>query len=149
MAVQESPKMPTSPNESLATYQASGSEAGQTTSKDAEEYSESQREPLSSQQSKLNPGITFAAQDRLPKLPIPELESTCKKYLEALRPLQSTREYEESVAAVGEFKRHEGLELQERLKKYATGKTSYIEQFCRYIMGHVVRIGKLMLKCRV
>lgn len=75
-------------------------------------------------------GVTFANQDSLPKLPIPDLESTCQKYLESLAPLQSPREHEETRAAVREFLKTDGPELQERLKKYASSKTSYIEQFC-------------------
>lgn len=75
-------------------------------------------------------GITFAHQDKLPKLPIPDLESSCQKYLTALKPLQSPREHAETKHAVEEFLRHDGPELQEKLKKYAAGRTSYIEQFC-------------------
>lgn len=75
-------------------------------------------------------GITFAGQDMLPKLPIPDLESTCQNYVEALKPLQTHREQRNTAAAVREFLRSEGPELQSRLKKYASGKTSYIEQFC-------------------
>lgn len=75
-------------------------------------------------------GITFAAQDTLPKLPIPELSSTLDKYLEALRPLQTPRERAETEHAVKDFLATDGPELQEKLKKYAQGKTSYIEQFC-------------------
>lgn len=75
-------------------------------------------------------GITFANQDSLPKLPIPDLESTCRKYLDALYPLQTPREHEETKAAVQEFLKTDGPELQEKLKKYASSKTSYIEQFC-------------------
>ncbi|KAK2837001.1 hypothetical protein FQN49_006505 [Arthroderma sp. PD_2] len=67
-------------------------------------------------------GITFANQDSLPKLPIPDLESTCAKYLETLAPLQSTSEHEATKAAVNEFMAAEGPELQEKLKKYATSK---------------------------
>ncbi|KAI6354599.1 hypothetical protein MCOR25_008542 [Pyricularia grisea] len=74
-------------------------------------------------------GITFAAQDSLPKLPIPDLERTCEKYLAALKPLQSPREHGETQNAVQEFLKHDGPELQEKLKKYAEGQTSYIEQF--------------------
>ncbi|CBF88236.1 carnitine O-acetyltransferase facC [Aspergillus nidulans FGSC A4] len=74
-------------------------------------------------------GITFAHQDSLPKLPIPDLESTCKKYLDALSPLQTPKEQEETKAAVREFLKGEGPGLQERLQKYATSQTSYIEQF--------------------
>jgi carnitine O-acetyltransferase len=33
-------------------------------------------------------GITFANQDKLQKLPIPQLEDSCRYYLEALEPLQ-------------------------------------------------------------
>lgn len=76
------------------------------------------------------PGVTFAHQDKLPKLPIPELADSCKKYLAAIKPLQSPREHSDSRQAVQEFLRIEGPELQEKLKKYAEGRTSYIEQFC-------------------
>jgi carnitine O-acetyltransferase len=74
-------------------------------------------------------GITFASQDKLPKLPIPELENTLKKYSQALGPLQTPRERSETQHAIDEFLKHEGPDLQEKLKKYADGKTSYIEQF--------------------
>ena len=76
-------------------------------------------------------GITFAGQDSLPKLPIPELENTCNKYLAALRPLQTPREHSDTKAAVQEFLKGEGPYLQETLRNYATGKSSYIEQFCK------------------
>ena len=90
------------------------------------------KDPLASHKNPSSrPGITFAAQDKLPKLPIPELEDTCRKYLEALKPLQSPREHQDTVAAVNEFKRRDGPDLHDRLKKYANGKSSYIEQFCK------------------
>ncbi|KUI58628.1 Putative mitochondrial carnitine O-acetyltransferase [Cytospora mali] len=75
------------------------------------------------------PGVTFSHQDKLPKLPIPDLASSCQKYLSALKPLQSPREHSDTRQAVQDFLRHEGPELQEKLKKYAEGRTSYIEQF--------------------
>ncbi|EHK99280.1 putative mitochondrial carnitine O-acetyltransferase [Glarea lozoyensis 74030] len=87
-------------------------------------------------------GITFAAQDKLPKLPIPELEQSMTRYLAALKPLQSPREHAESTQAVEEFLKSEGPELQERLKKYATGKTSYIEQFSRVPTENGCHIGQ-------
>ena len=92
-------------------------------------YPEKAQKPLHGQRPKSQPGITYAAQDKLPKLPIPELESTLKKYCEALHPLQSYREQEDTRVAAKEFLEGDGKELQERLKKYATDKTSYIEQF--------------------
>lgn len=76
-------------------------------------------------------GITFAHQDKLPKLPIPELESTCQKYLSSLKPLQTHREHAETRRAIQEFLQTDGPELHEKLKKYDEGQTSYIEQFCK------------------
>jgi len=129
--------MPKSLNESLAVsepdYQQHITETGQSLDKEKkanEDFTKDQRDPLASNQPKHDQGITFAAQDKLPKLPIPELESTTAKYLAALKPLQSPREHAETKQAVEDFLRSEGPELQERLKKYANGKTSYIEQFC-------------------
>ncbi|CZT12982.1 probable carnitine acetyl transferase FacC [Rhynchosporium graminicola] len=97
--------------------------------KAADEFTKDQKNPLASDQPRLKAGITFAAQEKLPKLPIPDLESSTSKYLAALKPLQSPRDHAETQQAVEEFLKAEGPELQERLKKYATGKTSYIEQF--------------------
>jgi len=95
-----------------------------------EKYSSKEQNPLLDEKPKAKPGITFAAQEKLPKLPIPELRDTLNKYLTAVKPLQTTREHAETEQAVEEFLQGEGPELQERLKKYANGKTSYIEQFC-------------------
>ena len=128
--------MPTSLNESLASSQPPDSDTDRSSQNGnvKTDYSRIEREPLASYTPKNKPGITFASQDKLPKLPIPELENTCTKYIEALRPLQSRREQGDTSAAVHEFLKNEGPELQERLRKYATGKTSYIEQFCTYLL---------------
>ncbi|KAI1117555.1 choline/Carnitine O-acyltransferase [Nemania sp. NC0429] len=74
-------------------------------------------------------GLTFSAQDSLPKLPIPDLESSCRKYLTALRPLQGPREHTDTKLAVEQFLKSDGPDLQEKLQNYALGKSSYIEQF--------------------
>ncbi|KAJ5166822.1 mitochondrial carnitine O-acetyltransferase [Penicillium canariense] len=74
-------------------------------------------------------GLTFANQDSLPKLPIPDLEDTCRRHLDALSALQTIREHEETKAAVKDFLKSDGPILQEKLKTYASSKTSYIEQF--------------------
>jgi len=96
----------------------------------ADGYSKEAKQPLASHTNpKSKPGITFAHQDKLPKLPIPDLESTCRKYLAALEPLQSHKEHRESEVAVKEFLKGDGPRLQEELKKYAEGKANYIEQF--------------------
>jgi carnitine O-acetyltransferase len=128
--------MPKSLNESLAEagkQVASSADPGRSLdgAKRANEgYSKDQRSPLGADQQHYKRGITFAAQDKLPRLPIPELDASMGKYLAALKPLQSPREYAETQQATEEFLKSEGPELQERLKKYANGKTSYIEQFC-------------------
>jgi carnitine O-acetyltransferase len=132
--------MPKSLNESLAEpgYPQKASDSGRSlegAKKVSDGYTKEQKDPLASNQPNHKQGITFAAQDKLPKLPIPELESSTTKYLAALKPLQTPREHAETQQAVDEFLKSEGPELQDRLKKYATGKTSYIEQFCRSILS--------------
>lgn len=74
-------------------------------------------------------GITLANQDKLPKLPIPDLSETCGKYLEVLEPLQTPTEHSQTEEAVKQFLETSGPILQERLIRYAEPKTSYIEQF--------------------
>lgn len=127
--------MPKSLNESLAepNHPKMASENGRSLEKAkmvSDGFTKDQKDPLAGNQPHFKQGITFAAQDKLPKLPIPELEHSMTRYLAALKPLQSPREHAESQQAVDEFLKSEGPELQEKLKKYATGKTSYIEQFC-------------------
>ena len=75
-------------------------------------------------------GITFAHQGGLPKLPIADLADVCHKYVAAVKPLQTRREHVDTLAAVRNFLRTDGPELQDRLRKYANDKSSYIEQFC-------------------
>lgn len=130
--------MPKSLNESLAAepgkpHHATESGRSMDSAKNvSDSFSKEQKDPLSGSNPHHKPGITFAAQDKLPKLPIPELEHSLTKYLAALKPLQSGREHAETQQAVEEFLKAEGPDLQEKLKKYATGKTSYIEQFCKF-----------------
>ena len=143
--------MPKSLNESLAEPGKPQHASDQGRSLDGakratDEYTKDQKDPLASNQPRHKQGITFAAQDKLPKLPIPDLESSTTKYLAALKPLQTPREQAETQQAVDEFLKSEGPELQERLKKYATGKTSYIEQFCKFETSGVCMKANL---CRV
>lgn len=125
---------PQSLNESLASSQPPTQDMDRSSAAQRAQgaYSPGQREPLASHKPEYKPGITYASEDKLPKLPIPELESTCEKYKMALKPLQSSREQADTAAAVADFFKRDGPELHARLKKYATGKTSYIEQFCTF-----------------
>ena len=56
-------------------------------------------------------------QDSLPRLPVPTLEETAKRYLKSLHPLLSPAEFETSKAAVAEFVKPGGVghRLQDKL----------------------------------
>ena len=71
-----------------------------------------------------NPKInrTFAFQDKLPKLPIPPLEDTCRRYLKALEALQDEKEHEQTRRAVEDFLEGDGPTLQKRLQAWAETK---------------------------
>lgn len=70
---------------------------------------------------------TFAFQHKLPKLPIPPLEDTCKRYLKALEGLQDEKEHEQSKKAVKEFLEGDGPKLQKRLQEWAATKARYVD----------------------
>ncbi|KAA1478333.1 carnitine acetyl transferase [Dentipellis sp. KUC8613] len=72
---------------------------------------------------------TFAAQDKLPKLPIPSLEDTCRRYLQALEGLQDPKDHEHTRRAVEQFLIGDGPRIQQKLKDWAEKKDSYIEDF--------------------
>jgi len=142
--------MPKSLNESLASSQPPINDTDRSSAAQTQRaYSPAEREPLSSQKPHHKPGITYASQDKLPKLPIPELESTCEKYKNSLKPLQNNREQAETAAAVADFLKGDGPELQSRLKKYATGKTSYIEQFCTSLARYTSAQRLIKLRVRL
>jgi carnitine O-acetyltransferase len=131
---------PSSLNESLATaaLKMAGSDANGTTRSEASardsqaSFPPEARAPLAYHTNPdSRPGITFAHEDNLPTLPIPDLDSSVKKYLAALKPLQSPKEHHDTVVAVQDFLKSDGPALQEKLKKYAAGKSNYIEQFCK------------------
>jgi len=131
---------PSSLNESLATgvIRMSGADSTAPTRSEASAKQSQQSFPSEVQNplgasgdNDSKPGITFASQDKLPPLPIPELEASCKRYLAALKPLQSPKEHHDTVTAVHDFLKEDGVSLQEKLKKYASGKANYIEQFCK------------------
>jgi carnitine O-acetyltransferase len=117
----------------MSTSDVNGSGRSQEAAKNsAQSYSSEAREPLAhSTNPNSKPGITFAHQDKLPKLPIPELDSSCQKYIAALKPLQTPKEHNDTTISVQEFLKSDGPVLQEKLKKYASGRANYIEQFCK------------------
>ncbi|KFG83220.1 carnitine acetyl transferase [Metarhizium anisopliae] len=62
-------------------------------------------------------GAMLRFQDSLPRLPVPTLEETAKRYLKSLHPLLSATEYSNSKAAVKDFIKPGGIgnKLQEKL----------------------------------
>lgn len=118
----------------MATAEVIGTERSEASAKEStQSFSAEARAPLAhSTNPKSKQGITFAHEDSLPKLPIPDLEGSCKKYIAALKPLQSPKEHSDTVLSVSEFLKADGPVLQDKLKKYASGKNNYIEQFCKY-----------------
>lgn len=67
-------------------------------------------------------GKTFASQSKLPKLPIPSLEETCKRYLKSLEALQDEKEHEMTKEAVDDFLQNDGPKIQEKLLQWAKSK---------------------------
>lgn len=61
-------------------------------------------------------------QTDLPRLPIPPLEDSLRRYLRALEGLQDSREHEATKRAVEEFLHGEGPRLQDKLVAYAKDK---------------------------
>ncbi|XP_017058068.1 carnitine O-palmitoyltransferase 2, mitochondrial [Drosophila ficusphila] len=73
---------------------------------------------------------TLYFQRSLPRLPIPLLENSCRRFLEATKPLLSPAEQADTQKTVEEFRQGVGMELHAKLKAHdAENKhTSYISQ---------------------
>ena len=76
------------------------------------------------------PGPTFAAQARLPKLPVPELEQTLRKLKDSLKPIaHHAEEYDAAVAKVDDFAKGLGPRLHERLLKRREETDHWLEEW--------------------
>lgn len=75
-------------------------------------------------------GRTFSRQGELPKLPIPPLEQTCARYLNALAGLQDAKEHARTKGAVEDFLKHDGPKIQERLVEWAKTKDRSVLNSC-------------------
>ncbi|CAI5758784.1 unnamed protein product [Candida verbasci] len=74
--------------------------------------------------------MTFEVQDKLEKLPIPDLNQTCAQYLNILKPLQTEQEHLNTISSVETFlKSGIGSYLDSELRQYSKTRPSYIEQF--------------------
>lgn len=74
--------------------------------------------------------ITWAHQCHLPKLPIPSLEDTCRRYLTALKGLQDEGEHKNTIKAVEDFLHGDGPRVQEMLLEYSEDKNRCAQASC-------------------
>uniref|UniRef100_A0A667XJ02 Peroxisomal carnitine O-octanoyltransferase n=1 Tax=Myripristis murdjan TaxID=586833 RepID=A0A667XJ02_9TELE len=72
---------------------------------------------------------TFQYQDSLPPLPVPSLESSLSKYLDAVRPFASEEEYQATVDTVRKFKEGVGPHLHKKLLQRAKTKRNWLEEW--------------------
>jgi len=76
------------------------------------------------------PGPTFAAQARLPKLPVPELEQSLRKLKESLKPIaHSAGEYDTAVAKIDGFAKGLAPKLHERLLERRDATDHWLEEW--------------------
>eukprot|EP01100_Stratorugosa_tubuloviscum_P009324 TRINITY_DN38_c4_g2_i1.p1 TRINITY_DN38_c4_g2~~TRINITY_DN38_c4_g2_i1.p1 ORF type:complete len:729 (+),score=362.80 TRINITY_DN38_c4_g2_i1:56-2188(+) len=72
----------------------------------------------------------YELQDALPKLPIPSLEQTCRKFLASVKPILNEEEYEKTEKSVHDFFKGPGPILQHALKQYAkTQPINWLEEW--------------------
>ena len=76
---------------------------------------------------------TYSRQEELPRLPIPDIDDTCTRFLETVQPLLEADAFAETEQAVQRFlaPTGEGRGLQQALLAYdqEVGRNSYIEDF--------------------
>ncbi|XP_004602212.1 peroxisomal carnitine O-octanoyltransferase [Sorex araneus] len=72
---------------------------------------------------------TFQYQDSLPPLPIPSLEESLKKYLEAVKPFSSEEEFKKTEEIVKQFQNGIGRKLHQKLLEKAKGKRNWLEEW--------------------
>ncbi|XP_059909780.1 peroxisomal carnitine O-octanoyltransferase-like isoform X4 [Gadus macrocephalus] len=75
------------------------------------------------------PERTFQYQDSLPPLPVPSLEGSLSKYLDAVRPFATEQEYETTVKNVRSFQEGVGQVLQQKLLHRASTRRNWLEEW--------------------
>ncbi|XP_046906153.1 peroxisomal carnitine O-octanoyltransferase isoform X1 [Hypomesus transpacificus] len=72
---------------------------------------------------------TFQYQSGLPSLPVPTLEDSLAKYLDAVRPFASPEEYQITAGIVGRFGEGIGKDLHQKLLLRAKMKRNWLEEW--------------------
>lgn len=72
----------------------------------------------------------YQFQDSLPQQPLPQLQATCSRYLDRVKPLLNEAQLTSTTAAVTDFLQGDGPKLQKQLEMIAASTaTSYINEF--------------------
>jgi len=72
---------------------------------------------------------TFSLDDRLPSLPLPDLNKTLDKYLESTVPFTDSIEHLNTERIVEKFRSHEGTRLDFYLRERAKHERNWLEQY--------------------
>lgn len=73
---------------------------------------------------------TFAAQEKLPRLPVPKLDRTLAELKESLKPIAwDVKEFEEASRRIDDFGSSIGPTLQQRLEGRAQEKEHWLEEW--------------------
>lgn len=88
-----------------------------------------QGEEMANILSESEPELTFQYQDSLPSLPVPSLEDSLSKYLDAVHPFASEKEFEATLDIVRKFQDGVGKELHQKLLQRAKTKKNWLEEW--------------------
>ncbi|XP_039661068.1 peroxisomal carnitine O-octanoyltransferase isoform X1 [Perca fluviatilis] len=75
------------------------------------------------------PERTFQYQSSLPSLPVPLLETSLSKYLDAVHPFASEKEFKATADIVSKFQAGVGKELHQKLLQRARTKRNWLEEW--------------------
>lgn len=97
---------------------------------------------------------TYYFQPSLPRLPIPQLDKSCERYLAALRPILNNESYDNTIKIVENFRTVTGPQLQKLLKEHdlKNKHTNYISEpwFDMYLRDRVplpINYNPLIVMC--
>ena len=90
---------------------------------------------------------TYAHQEQLPSLPLPELQDTLDRYLERVRPFLSEEELQHTEAVISEFQSPGGAgpKLQRALKQRAAEKRNWLEEWWEQLAYMTTRTPSAIL----
>uniref|UniRef100_A0A3Q4BRH3 carnitine O-palmitoyltransferase n=1 Tax=Mola mola TaxID=94237 RepID=A0A3Q4BRH3_MOLML len=73
--------------------------------------------------------MLYSFQSSLPRLPVPTVKDTCKRYLESVRPLMDDEKYERMKGLTKDFERNLGPRLQWYLKLKSWWASNYVSDW--------------------